>query len=411
MTSAESIADSIAELCDRIDAVDADLHAFVPEPDRRTRLAAEVARAEPGEALYGVPVGVKDVIRVDGLETRAGSRLPAEVFAGTEASAVSRLRAAGALVAGKTVTAEFAFFAPGPTRNPHDPRHTPGGSSSGSAAAVAAGLVPLALGTQTIGSVIRPAAYCGTVGFKPSYGRIPVDGVVPNAPSLDTVGVLAVDVDHTTRAAAVLCDGWRPVPPTGPPVLGVPDGRYLAKASDPARAAFEAQLESLATAGFRIRRVPALDDIDDIIERNHAVNLTELARVHATWFESYGQLYHERTADAIEQGRRIPREAYERGLAGRAELARELAARQEADRFDLWAAPAATGPAPADLTTTGSPLMNLPWTYAGLPVLCLPGGRTSDGLPLGIQFVGRTHTDERLLAWAPRLAAALGASG
>ncbi|HEX5542223.1 MAG TPA: amidase, partial [Micromonospora sp.] len=179
----------VARLCDRIDEVDPELQAFVPEPDRRGRLAEEArsvaarwTRPETRPALYGVPVGVKDVVRVDGLPIRAGSAFPPEVLGGAQASVVERLRAAGALVAGKTVTAEFAASAPGPTRNPHDPAYTPGGSSSGSAAAVAAGMVPLAIGTQTIGSMIRPAAFCGVVGFKPTHGRIPADGVIAHSP-------------------------------------------------------------------------------------------------------------------------------------------------------------------------------------------------------------------------------------
>ncbi|WP_374205528.1 amidase family protein [Streptomyces sioyaensis] len=175
--------------CDRIDDVDPQVRAFVPEAGRRTRLleaarkraAAGACEAAGRPALYGVPVGIKDIVHADGLPTRAGSALPPEVLGGPQATVVDRLCAAGALIAGKTVTAEFAVTAPGPTRNPHHLAHTPGGSSSGSAAAVAAGMVPLAIGTQTVGSMIRPAAYCGVVGFKPTYGRIPVAGVIPNA--------------------------------------------------------------------------------------------------------------------------------------------------------------------------------------------------------------------------------------
>lgn len=406
------LGETVREFLASVDDIDGELRAFVGEVDRAGRLEADVGRVGDGP-LRGVLVGVKDVFRVDGLETRAGSGLPESAFTGPEATAVTRLRTAGALIAGKTVTAEFAFFAPGPTRNPHDPRCTPGGSSSGSAAAVAAGLVPLALGTQTIGSVIRPAAYCGTVGFKPSYGRIPVHGVVPNAPSLDTVGVLSVDVEYATRAMAVLCDEWRPVDTadstgrTALPVLGVPDGPYLEQASDVARTAYEEQLELLASKGFSIRRVPAFPDIADIVRRNTEINLTELARVHKAWFATYGELYHPRTAQAIEEGRRVPADTYEQALAGRVRLGDELAVLQSVAGFDLWVAPSATGPAPADLTTTGSPLMSLPWTHAGLPTLGLPAGRTTEGLPLGLQFVAPHGTDERLLAWAPRLVSAL----
>jgi Asp-tRNAAsn/Glu-tRNAGln amidotransferase A subunit and related amidases len=181
----------------RVETVDPQIRALLDEPDRWQRLEAATRALEARypeshdrPALFGVPVGIKDIFHVDGFPTRAGSQLPPDVLAGPEAETVRRLREAGAMLLGKTVTTEFAYFAPGPTRNPHDTGHTPGGSSSGSAAAVAAGLVPLALGSQTIGSVNRPAAFCGVVGVKPSFGRISTAGVVPVAPSVDTVGLL-----------------------------------------------------------------------------------------------------------------------------------------------------------------------------------------------------------------------------
>ncbi|MBO0826022.1 MAG: amidase, partial [Actinobacteria bacterium] len=262
------LAAAVAATAARIAAADADMHAFVPEPGRAERLAGqarELASRWPAGTtrppLLGVPVGVKDVIQVDGLPTTGGSALPPAALAGPEATAVRRLREAGALIAGKTVTAEFAMVAPGPTRNPLNPLHTPGGSSSGSAAAVAAGLVPLALGTQTIGSVIRPAAYCGISGFRPTHSRIPADGVLPYAPSLDVVGCLATDVARLTRAASVLCDDWRPADAGRPPVLGVPAGSYLARASEDAQVALRSQAELLAAAGYQVREISALDDM------------------------------------------------------------------------------------------------------------------------------------------------------
>ncbi len=191
----------IDETCDRIDALEPQLQALLPEPDRRQRLHNEATALqqqwpEPGNRppLYGVLTGIKDVFRVDGFPTHAGSQLPPELFTGPEATCVTRLRNAGVLILGKTVTTEFAWAEPGPTRNPHHLEHTPGGSSSGSAAAVAAGFCSLALGTQTIGSTIRPASFCGIVGFKPSYGRIPTDGLILFSKSVDTVGIFTQDV-------------------------------------------------------------------------------------------------------------------------------------------------------------------------------------------------------------------------
>jgi Asp-tRNA(Asn)/Glu-tRNA(Gln) amidotransferase A subunit family amidase len=402
-----------------IENFDDDLHAFVLEPARAERIGEEARRLaerwpdpERRPPLYGVPVGVKDVFRTDGLPTGAGSRLPADLFDGPEAGAVTRLRAAGAVVVGKTVTTEFAFFAPGPTCNPHHHEHTPGGSSSGSAAAVAAGLVPLALGTQTVGSVVRPAAYCGCIGFKPTYGRVPSDGVIANAPTFDTVGLFAADLSLATTAAAVMCNGWAAPTPADPPVLGVPAGPYLDQADLSACGALAEQISALREAGYRVREVPALDDIADVNQRQRIVNLVELARVHEEWFDRYADRYRTETAAGIREGRAIDSASYSAALAAVHTFRRTLPAVMSDAGIDVWICPSATGPAPHGLDTTGSPLMNVPWTQAGLPALSLPAGTaTRDGggpaLPVGLQCVGRPDADEDLLAWAPGIAAAL----
>ncbi|MFE7113856.1 amidase [Streptomyces sp. NPDC057654] len=398
-------------LCDRIERLDTDVRAFVAEPGRRARLRAEAAetasRHPDGSAeppLYGVAVGVKDIIRVDGLPTRAGSEVPAEALHGPQAAVVDRLRAAGALVAGKTVTAEFAVLAPGPTRNPHNLEHSPGGSSSGSAAAVAAGMVELAIGTQTVGSVIRPAAFCGVVGYKPTHGRVPVAGVIDNAPTLDTVGVFAPDVAGAARAAAVLCDGWREAgtrdrrPVDQPPVLGVPDGPYLRRADDDTLAAFERQVVRLADAGFPVRRVPFMEDYEEIVRQQFLVNRYEVARAHADWFPRYERYYREETAAAIRQGHGVARADYEGALRFREEFRARLSHAMDEAGIDLWIMPAAPGPAPRGIATTGSSIMNLPWSYAGTPALTVPAGRAADGLPLGLQIAAAPGADEYLIA-------------
>ncbi|MGW5446694.1 amidase [Streptomyces asiaticus] len=400
--------------CDRIEAEDGEIQAFVPEPGRRERLAraARVADERWGDVdgrppLYGVMVGVKDIVHVEGMPTGAGSDVPAEALAGAEASLVGRLREAGALVAGKTVTAEFAVTAPGPTRNPHHLGHTPGGSSSGSAAAVAAGMVPLAVGTQTIGSMIRPAAYCGVVGFKPTHGRIPSDGVIPNAPTFDTVGLFAPDVATLAPAAAVLCDGWRPSGEGGEaaagrrPVLGVPLGPYLDRADAEARSSFEERAGDLAAAGFTVRRVPFPDDFERVVAEQRVINRYELARSHAVWFPRHGERYREQTVEAIREGRRMSHDAYAAALRARAGFRERLVAAMDRDGIDLWITPAATGPAPYGLESTGNSVMSLPWSYAGAPALALPAGRAANSLPLGVQCVARPGADERLLGWAP----------
>ncbi|WP_344592924.1 amidase [Streptomyces violaceusniger] len=406
-----------ARTCDRIDAADGEIQAFVPERGRRERLGREARAADerwgdaPGRPpLYGVMVGVKDIVHVDGMPTCAGSDVPAEALAGAEASLVGRLREAGALVAGKTVTAEFAVTAPGPTRNPHHLGHTPGGSSSGSAAAVAAGMVPLAVGTQTIGSMIRPAAYCGVVGFKPTHGRISSDGVIPNAPTFDTVGLFAPDVASLAPAAAVLCDGWRPSGEGGEggeteerrrPVLGVPLGPYLDRADAEARNSFEERAERLEDAGFTVRRVPFPDDFERVVAEQRVINRYELARTHAAWFPRHGERYRAQTVEAIREGQRLSHDAYAAALRARAAFRERLVAAMDRDGIDLWITPAATGPAPYGLKSTGDSVMSLPWSYAGAPALALPAGRAANSLPLGVQCVARPGVDERLLGWAP----------
>lgn len=406
--------------------------AFLPEPGRFARLRGEAARLlaqypEPAARppLFGVLVGVKDIFRVDGFPTRAGSRLPPEVFAGPEASCVTALRRAGALILGKTVSTEFAYFAPGPTRNPHAPERTPGGSSSGSAAAVAAGLCPLALGSQTIGSTIRPAAFCGIAGYKPSYDRIPRDGMIPLAPSLDHVGLLAPDVAGLALAASVVCKNWRPAPAPGgkgkdgergeetaaphrpPPVLGIPEGPYLERACEEGLTAFRDACTRLADAGYAVQSVRAMSDFDEIERRHRCILAAEAACVHGAWYPKYRVLYDDRTAELVEGGRAISDHEVADALRGREGLRHALTGLMDEHGLDLWIAPAAPGGAPLGLESTGDPVMNVPWTQAGLPVLGVPCGRSADGLPLGLQVVARWNADEALLAWGEGLEAVL----
>jgi Asp-tRNA(Asn)/Glu-tRNA(Gln) amidotransferase A subunit family amidase len=402
----------IEEICDWSEKAEPTLQALLPEAGRRARLlrqaqALQQRFPQPAERppLYGLLVGVKDLFHVHGFPTQAGSRLPAELLAGPQASCVLRLRQAGALILGKTVTAEFAYLEPGPTRNPVNPAHTPGGSSSGSAAAVAAGYCPLALGTQTVGSVLRPAAFCGIVGFKPTFGRISADGLIMCAPSLDTVGFFAQDVGGLAPVAALLCENWHPEPLPARPVLGVPFGPYLTQASEEAQQAFAAQVLRLQEAGYTVKRVLAFPDIAAINRRHRRLLQAEMARVHARWFPRYGALYRPLTAAAIREGQTISIQEIAEARAGRARLRLELQTLMQREGIDLWIAPAAPGPAPQDaLRTTGDGVMNLPWTHAGLPALTLPAGRASNDLPLGLQCVAGWMQDEALLTWAAELA-------
>lgn len=392
----------------RIERVDPTVQAFVEEPGRSDRLrsAAKDLAATEGErpALFGVPVGVKDIIHADGLETRAGSRFTAQELAGPQATAIERLRTAGALIAGKTVTSEFAVTAPGPTRNPHNLDHTPGGSSSGSAAAVAAGLVPLAIGTQTIGSLIRPAAYCGVTGFKPTHGRIPLDGVLPTAPTFDTVGMIAARAADVSLAASVLLDDWTPVADDGTrPVLGVPDGPYLGCAEPAALAAFEEQTAALTAAGYQVVRVPLFENFEQEAFEFIVINLYEISRAHADRFAADPERYDPRTAEAIQHGQGAGDGDHAASLEQREAFRGRLDAATAEHGVDLWITPAATGTAPEGLENPGESVMSLPWSGLGLPCLTLPVARAAGELPLGFQGVGKTGADERLLAWAPGL--------
>jgi Asp-tRNA(Asn)/Glu-tRNA(Gln) amidotransferase A subunit family amidase len=388
------------------------LQALVPEEGRFERLHREAdaaLAAYPDDLfradLFGAPVGVKDVFHVDGLPTRAGSGLPPGELAGPEAEVVSRLRRKGALILGKTVCTEFAYFAPGPTRNPHHPEHTPGGSSSGSAAAVAAGLCPAALGTQTIGSIIRPAAFCGVVGFKPSYGRISTAGLIPLAPSLDHTGFFTANAMGAICMAVALMDDYSSSMEAALrlPVLGVPEGPYLSRASEEGLAHFRDTCDWLS-ARFKVRPVPALADFDAIETRHLRLMAAEAAQVHEPWFDRHRELYAPQTADLIERGRKVSTRQVKQDRAGRDRLRDELTGLMDRHGIDLWLSPPAQGPAPRGLDSTGSPVMNLPWTYAGLPVLGVPAGRNAAGLPMGLQITGRWRGDEALLQWGHRIA-------
>jgi len=403
---------------DRLEALFAErepeIQAFLPEEGRFARLRREAAALEehwpgpwPQPPFFGVPVGVKDIFHADGFATRGGSRLPPEVLAGPEAASVTALKAAGALIVGKAVSTEFAFFAPGPTHNPWNLEHTPGGSSSGSAAAVAAGLCPLALGTQTIGSIMRPAAFCGVVGFKPSYERISREGVIPLAPSFDHIGFFTPDVAGAEDAAAVLCRVWRPAVPPRRPRVGVPEGPYLERAAGEGLVHFREVCRRLAAAGYEVVALPALEDFSELAERHFRIVAAEAARVHRDWFARFGKLYHRKTVELIERGQPVTDEQLARDLESREELRQTLASSMDAHGIDLWLSPPALGPAPRGLDSTGDPVMNIPWTHAGMPVICLPAGRNAAGLPLGLQVAARWWADEHLLAWARELESVL----
>ena len=393
----------------RFNTIEPKIESFIPETNRFERLYQEAKALEaqyPDPAtrppLYGILVGIKDIFHVDGMVTRAGTQLPPDLFAGAEAAVVTRLRQAGVLIAGKTVTTEFAYFEPGPTRNPHNPDHTPGGSSSGSAAATAAGLVQLATGTQTVGSVIRPAAFCGIVGYKPSFDRIDTAGLVYFSRSADHTGLFTQDVAGMRLVASVLANEWRDVDSPTKPVPGIPEGAWLQQAT--ALSAFEAHVSQLISADYTVKRVPALDNIETISNLHSDMIAAELAQGHSDWITKYESLYRPRTANLIRYGQSVSADRLQEGRDNRLRLRQILGATMKEYGIDAWISPPALDTAPEGITATGDPAMNLPWTHAGVPVVTVPAGKGENDLPLGLQICGAFGDDERILAWAEDIA-------
>lgn len=397
------------------------LHAFVPENHRRARLHSQARRLfqkypnplnRPN--LFGILFGVKDIYSCadSKLPTTAGSRLPTELFDEPQASLVSKLEQAGALVLGKTVTTEFAYYHPSVTRNPHNIGHTPGGSSSGSAASVGAGLCMLSLGTQTNASIIRPASYCGVVGFKPSFGRVPRDGIIPCSPFLDTVGWFGVDVDSIELVASIVVPDWRNRDVTSgtddgqKPVLGVPIGAYLQQATPKALDAFKQQVIQLQTAGFSVRWISGLfDDIDTINISLHTLLCAGLAETHRSWFVEYGNLYSSATSEAIKHGQSLQEKNISEAICLKDVLSKRLSDAMNRNDINVWICPSnATGTAPQGLQATGNPIMSTPWTYVGWPSINLPvEWDTGTQLPIGLQVIAENNNDELLLKWAAQL--------
>ena len=387
----------------RIEARDDAVRAWAYLDREAALAAARAADAWTGSrgSLHGVPVGIKDVIDVRGMPTEFGSEAFRGHYPEVDAAVTARLRAAGAIIMGKLVTAEFATYRPGPTRNPADPGHTPGGSSSGSAAAVADGQVPLSLGTQTAGSVIRPAAFCGTFGFKPSHGRYPAQGVIDTAHRLDTVGTFARDVADLALADAVLADDDSQVESENRPlVIGVlQDGMW-------AHAAMQATVErwtgEFADAGHLVFacRPPAI--LEDLGEAQKLIHQYECARLLGTMRRERADAVSARFRDFIDGGLAIADEAYAMACA-----VQDRARAMEEEIFgaaDLLLCASAPGPAPRGLDSTGDPVFCRPWTALGTPSLGFPAGEEG-GLPLGLQFNGRRGSDRRTLARAARLLA------
>jgi len=394
----------IDELCDKIDNWDSKIKAFLPEKNRRERLQKElldlnkkfpIKKNRP--IFFGIPVGIKDIFIVDGFETKAGANLPSKLFEGDEADVVRVLKKNGALILGKMVTTEFAYFHPGSTANPHNIKHTPGGSSSGSAAAVAAGFCPLSFGTQTIGSISRPASFCGVIGFKPSYDRISINGVIPFSASADHVGFFTQDMKGVDITASIIVKNWNnSCKMFQKPVFGIPQGKYLEQASEEVLEAFYKSIEVLKNRGYEVKSIPIFEDIEDINAKHRLMNAAEFSQVHNKWQKEHKDKYHKASLELIEKGNNVDAKDLNEAIADR-ELIRDKIDRiQNQENIDIWISPSAPTVAPKGLSSTGNPIMNLPWTYIGVPTLSIPFGFIDD-LPYGIQFAGKFNKDEELV--------------
>ncbi|MFT4066359.1 amidase [Paraburkholderia sp.] len=349
--------------------------------------------------LAGVPVGVKDIFTTRDFPTRYGSPIYAQGIRAADAACVGRARAAGALVAGKTVTTEFAYFTPGPTANPHDVQRTPGGSSSGSAAAVAAGMVPLAFGSQTAGSLIRPASYCGVFALKPTHGLHSLTGAKAMAPSLDTLGWLARSADDLELMRAALSgerfDALQAIDPAALSIAILP-GYEQSPIEASTHATFDEALTRLSRAGVSIVEVNASPDMHGLVDAQKCVQAYEAARAFDAEWRDHREQLSAPFAALLEAGHATPHDACMAALA-LAERARLQFASLTHD-VDAVLTLAAPGEAPIGLQATGDPVLSRSWTLLGLPCINVPGMRGPNGLPIGLQLVGKPREERRLLA-------------
>jgi Asp-tRNA(Asn)/Glu-tRNA(Gln) amidotransferase A subunit family amidase len=392
----------------QIRALDGDLRAWA-HVDAAGALAAARERESEARAgrlrgpLHGVAVGVKDIFDVAGMPTTGGARSFAHTRPVADAASVARIRAAGAVVLGKTVTTEFAYRDPAPTRNPWNQGHTPGGSSAGSAAAVAARMVPLALGSQTVGSVLRPAAYCGVVGFKGTHGLVPVAGVIPLAWSLDHVGALARSVGDTALAMSVLAGRELQAPAVTAPRLAVAP-ELAARASREVAAHLDAVADAFARAGATVSKIELPASFAELAAAGLTVLEAEAAAYHEPSFLEHAADYSPEMRRLVEAGLRLSATAYVR--ANRARLAFREDVMPLLAAHDALLCPTAPAPAPAGLGSTGDGSLCAPWSNAGVPAITLPSGIASSGLPHAIQLVQAAGASGRLLsvaAWCERV--------
>ena len=367
--------------------------------------ARDAARARDSERplglLHGVPVGIKDIYDTADMPTSYGSPIYKDHRPRADAAAVARLRDAGAIVLGKTVTTEFAYFTPGKTSNPHNRAYSPGGSSSGSAAAVADDMVPLAIGSQTAGSVIRPAAFCGVVGFKPSHGLIDIAGAKPFSPSLDTIGAFSRSIEDAELIGRALMGEDAKAPELAferPRRIGICRTEYWAEAGPATSVVLESAATILRTRGVEVAELALPEVCRGLAEEQQLIMGFEARLSYASEWRDHADQLSAMLLQFLEESRTISETRYAAALQ-RAALAR-AAFDALFETFDLLLTPSAPGEAPYGLHATGDPIFNRIWTLLHVPCVTLPVTTGPHGLPLGVQLVGRNRHDHSLLALA-----------
>jgi aspartyl-tRNA(Asn)/glutamyl-tRNA(Gln) amidotransferase subunit A len=420
--SPAALLDSCVERIERLESA-VRAWAFLDFDSARAQaevLGAELKRGKYRGPLHGIPIGVKDIFDIFDWPTAAGSRLWAQSIARRDATVVERLRQAGAIFLGKTVTTAYASFDPPPTRNPWNPSRTPAGSSSGSAVAVACGMCLASLGSQTGGSITRPASYCGVASCKPTFGRVSVDGVFPLAPSMDHVGPLGRSVldlalilqciagpdprDPTCATSAVPDYAQALAAAPAPPRLARARGMFEQLAEQPVRDCTEKAISRLRSRGAACTDISLPAGFADVISRHRIIMAVEAAACHGPRLARHPEDYPPKITALLQEGLKCLATEYARCKDHQRRLFQETAAVLE--DFDALVVPATTSPAP-DAGTTGDPAFNSPWSYTGLPTVSLPAGWTPDGLPLAIQLVGKHWSEKELFIAAAWCEAAL----
>lgn len=401
---ASSLEKKYVSLLDSISRMEPQLHVF--EEDIRpdlifAELKAQIIKfaGKTRPALFGVPVGVKGIYRTEGYHIRCGSLLPKTLFEGAEAEIVSNLKELGAVVLGITATSEFAGAEPAATVNPFDFAHTPGGSSSGSAAGVCAGFFPVALGTQTMGSITRPASYCGVYGFKPSQSSLSAEGVVPYSISVDQPGFFTSCVEDLKKVFTALQPLCRQSSSEIHSLrIGVVRGSYLSFFDKETLDWFNAINDLLTVRLGEISLIPIdpIEEPEEII-RNHKKMISyEAALFHKEYIKVYGHLYRNQTVSMIRSGQDVVPQMVNAARMSMSDLRRKVMQRMEEYNLDCIMTPATANSAPLGLSSTGDPASIIPWTHAGLPTIALPTPIYLNGMPQGLQLIGRFRDDVHL---------------